>query len=166
MTLLEWLEQVIWPVVPRYSYEDSLKAARLGIAENIRCGVTSIVDMNYGNRNFEAVLEFFEETGIRGFLARGFYELESNPVLLEKRDDILNGLQGLMDERSNVFPGPMHPCNVSNALLRETKDLCVAYSRPFYIHLAESEGDVQILVAREGKGTSNYWSHWESSTTT
>ncbi len=151
LNLLDWLSRVIWPVVHRYSAQDMRAAARLGIAENIRSGVTCLVDMNYGNPHFETVLAALAETGIRGFLARGFYEIEANPSLLEDETSILRSTAALMERHANVFPGPMHPCYVTNSLLRKTKELADAYGRPFYTHLAESEGDIRLLQQREGK---------------
>ncbi len=150
LDLLRWLQKVIWPVVHRYTYRDSFLAARLAAVENIRSGVTSIVDMNYGNANHEAVLEAFEATKIRGYLARGFYEIESQEHLLENRDTILKSLGELFEKFPNTFPGPMHPYNVTNGLLKSTKELADNYGRKFYTHLAESEEDVQLLVKREG----------------
>ena len=121
LNLLDWLGTVIWPVVHRYSAPAVAAAARLGIAENVRSGVTCLVDMNYGNPHFEAVLEAFADTRIRGFLSRGFYEIEANPRLLESAASILQSTAALMEKYPNVFPGPMHPCYVSNDLLSKTK---------------------------------------------
>jgi 5-methylthioadenosine/S-adenosylhomocysteine deaminase len=107
--------------------------------------------MNYGNPNHEAVLEAFHETQIRGFLVRGYYEIESQDHMIEKKYVILRSLQSLFEKYPNVLAGPMHPCNVTNDLLKRTKELSDSYGRKFYTHLAESEDDVQILVNREGK---------------
>jgi 5-methylthioadenosine/S-adenosylhomocysteine deaminase len=151
LDLLQWLQKVIWPVVHRYKHSDSLAAARLAFAENIRSGVTCVVDMNYGNPNHEAVLEAFESMRIRGYVARGFYEVECQDHLQEKYDKILKDLQRLFEKYPNTLPGPMHPYNVTNDLLKATKELAKQYHRSFYTHLAESEEDVQLLMAREGK---------------
>jgi len=151
MILLDWLKTAIWPIVPKMSYEDVYNGALLAIAENIKSGVTTIVEMHYGNPHFEAVLRAFEDTKIRGFLARGFYEVEAYEPLREKADDILEDLKGLMEKYENVMPGPMHPCFVSNDLLVAAKELADRFGRNYYTHLAESEEDVQLLVKREGK---------------
>jgi len=151
MDLLRWLQNVTWPVVHKYTYKDSLTAALLAVAENIRSGVTCLVDMNYGNPNHEAILEAFHEAQIRGFLARGYYEIESQDHLIEERNTILHTLESLFEEYPNVMAGPMHSCNVTNDLLQRTKELSDRYGRKFYTHIAESEDDIQILVNREGK---------------
>jgi 5-methylthioadenosine/S-adenosylhomocysteine deaminase len=151
LDLLMWLRNVIWPVVHRYRHRDSLAAARLAFAENIRSGVTCVVDMNYGNPNHEAVLEACEAMGIRGYVARGFYEVECQAHLQENDDKILTDLRKLFEKYPNTLPGPMHPCNVTNDLLKATKEIANHYGRSFYTHLAESEEDVQLLVEREGR---------------
>jgi len=151
MMLLDWLKKAIWPIVPKMSFEDVYNGAVLAIAENIKSGVTTIVEMHYGNPHFDAVLKAFEDTKIRGFLSRGFYEIEAYEPLREKAEDVLDDLKRLMEKYDNVMPGPMHPCFVSNDLLVATKELANRFSRNYYTHLAESEPDVQLLVKREGK---------------
>ncbi len=151
MMLLDWLKKAIWPIVPKMSFEDVYNGAVLAIAENIKSGVTTIVEMHYGNLHFEAVLKAFENTKIRGFLSRGFYEIEAYEPLREKAEDVLDDLKRLMEKYDNVMPGPMHPCFVSNDLLLATKELANRFGRNYYTHLAESEPDVQLLVKREGK---------------
>ena len=151
MELLDWLRTVIWPIAPSMSWEDVYRSSLLAIAENIKSGVTTVVEMHYGNPYFEAVLKAFEDTRIRGFVSRGFYEIEAHEPLREEADDVIESLRHLMNRHENVMPGPMHPCFVSNELLVEAKRLSDDYGRKFYTHLAESEPDVQLLVKREGK---------------
>ncbi len=151
MILLDWLKTVIWPIVPKMSYQDVYNGALLAIAENIKSGVTTIMEMHYGNPHFEAVLKAFEDTRIRGFLSRGFYEIEAYAPLRERAEDVLDDLERLMEKYDNVMPGPMHPCFVSNDLLVAAKELADRFGRNYYTHLAESEPDVQLLVKREGK---------------
>jgi len=151
MMLLDWLKTSIWPIVPKMSYRDVYNGAVLAIAENIKSGVTTIMEMHYGNPHFEAVLKAFDDTRIRGFLARGFYEIEAYEPLREKAGDVLEDLRLLMEKHDNVMPGPMHPCFVSNDLLVAAKELADRFGRNYYTHLAESEPDVQLLVKREGK---------------
>ncbi len=151
MILLDCLKTAIWPIVPKMSYEDVYNGAMLAIAENIKSGVTTTMEMHYGNPHFEAVLKAFEDTKIRGFLSRGFYEIKAYESLREKAEDVLDDLKRLMEKYDNVMPGPMHPCFVSNDLLVATKELADKFGRNYYTHLAESEPDVQLLVKREGK---------------
>jgi 5-methylthioadenosine/S-adenosylhomocysteine deaminase len=151
MGLFDWLEKVIWPVVGKIGYEEIYNAAYIAIAENIKSGVTTFVEMNYGNPHYEAILKAFSETKIRGYLARGFYEIESIPTLTEEKAEILKSLEIMMEKYPNVMPGPMHPCNVTSDLLLKTKELADCFDRNFCIHLAETEQDIDLLVKREGK---------------
>jgi 5-methylthioadenosine/S-adenosylhomocysteine deaminase len=151
MGLFDWLEKVIWPVVGKIGYEDIYNAAYIAIAENIKSGVTTFVEMNYGNPHYKAILKAFGEIKIRGYLVRGFYEIESIPTLIEKKSEILKSLETMMEEYPNVMPGPMHPCNATNDLLLKTKELADRFDRNFCIHLAETEQDIDLLVKREGK---------------
>ncbi len=151
LNLLDWLKKAIWPVLPKMTSEDIRASTELAVLENIKSGVTTVLDMNYGNPHHETVLDVFNETGIRGYLSRGFYEVEAHENMIEDTDKALEDTERLMKNHDNVMPGPMHPCFVSNESLIELKELADKYDRNFYIHLAESEEDVDLLLENRGK---------------
>ena len=153
LELLDWLSTAIWPVVPKLTREEMRIGALLGIAENVRSGATTIVDMHYGNPHFDVVADAMVEAGIRGFISRGFYEIEARKELRERLDRVLENMDDLYEEykgKVGIMPGPMHPCFVSNESLVELHTWAKDRGTKYYTHLAESERDVQLLVRREG----------------
>ncbi len=150
LNLLDWLNKVIWPVLPQMTEEDIRSSTELAVLENIRSGVTTLIDMNYGNPHHETVLDVFEETGIRGYLSRGFYEVEAKDIMIEETNEALEDTERLMKKHENVMPGPMHPVFVTNESLEELKRLSDKYDRNFYVHLAESKEDVELLKQKRG----------------
>ena len=153
LDLLDWLSTAIWPAVLRLTEEGARIGALLGIAENIRSGVTTIVDMHYGNPYFDVVADAMVEAGIRGFISRGFYEIEAREELRERLDRVLENMDDLYERykgKVGIMPGPMHPCFVSNESLVELHRWAKERGTKYYTHLAESERDVQLLVKREG----------------
>ncbi|MCD6106592.1 MAG: amidohydrolase [Thermoplasmata archaeon] len=153
LELLDWLSTAIWPVVPKLTREEMRIGALLGITENVKSGVTTIVDMHYGNPHFDVVADAMVEAGIRGFISRGFYEIEAREELRERLDRVLENMDDLYEEykgKVGIMPGPMHPCFVSNESLVELHRWAKDRGTRYYTHLAESERDVQLLVRREG----------------
>ena len=75
MELKRWFTCMTGPSAVHLTAEDAKAAARHGCVESIRSGVTTLVDFMYVHTRpgmTEAVLEAYEETGMRGFVCRGF----------------------------------------------------------------------------------------------
>ena len=68
LQLLDWLKKRIWRCEANHTYETNYISAKLGIAELISCGTTSIVDMGTV-RHTEAIFRAIEETGFRASFA-------------------------------------------------------------------------------------------------
>lgn len=75
MVLKRWFTCVTLPAAEQFTPEDMYIAGLHGCVESIRSGVTTLVDFQYLNPRpgmTEAVIRAFEETGLRGFVCRGF----------------------------------------------------------------------------------------------
>src|ERR1700726_2451698 len=75
MVLKKWFTCMTGPSAVALTEADVYAAARHGCVESIRSGVTSLVDFMYAHPRpglGAKVVEAFEETGIRGFVCRGF----------------------------------------------------------------------------------------------
>jgi len=71
--LLDWLREIVWPIQQVISPEDMYLAAQLGLAENIRCGVTDVVDhhkITGTPQHTDMVLKAAAEAGLNFRLAR------------------------------------------------------------------------------------------------
>src|SRR6185503_13351551 len=65
LPLLRWLRERIWPLEGAHDARSLAASARLGIAEMLLGGTTSILDMGTV-RHHEAVFRAMRESGIRG----------------------------------------------------------------------------------------------------
>ncbi|WP_309493197.1 amidohydrolase [Candidatus Hecatella orcuttiae] len=162
MELLDWLKLAIWPFTQSLTESDIYVAARLAIIENIKSGITCIVDNQYP-RFYEPVAKAMDETGIRGVLACGYYELnvldemKTEPSeALKKCEETLRKWDKAGGGRIRVCPAPMHPCFASDELILKSKELADKYDTYLHIHTAESERDVRMLMERTGKRDVEY----------
>lgn len=78
MVLKKWFTCMTAPSAVYLTPEDAHVAALHGCVESIRSGVTTLVDFMYVHTRpgmTKAVVEAFEQTGMRGFVCRGFLSL-------------------------------------------------------------------------------------------
>jgi len=150
MVLLEWLRRVIHPALLAFEEEDVYVGALLGCLENIKSGVTCIVDNHYG-RYFDAVLRAMVEAGVRGCLPRGGYVVNAKEELLEDPDYILRDTERLVREwhgaaggRIMVGVAPMHPCFATREFLLKAKELSDKYGVVYHTHTGESREDQEL----------------------
>jgi 5-methylthioadenosine/S-adenosylhomocysteine deaminase len=157
LDLLDWLRQVVWPLTTRLTKQDVYAAARLGIVENIKSGVTCVVDNQYP-QYYEEPLRAMDTIGFRGVLACGYYEsgvpddVRVEPTTALKRcESLIKKYDNAGSGRLRVCPAPMHPCFTSEEIMVKSKELAAKYDTYLHVHTAESERDVRILVNKTGK---------------
>ena len=78
MVLKKWFTCMTGPSGVHLTPEDAHAAALHGCVESIRSGVTTLVDFMYVHTRpgmIKAVVEAYDETGMRGFVCRGFISL-------------------------------------------------------------------------------------------
>ena len=150
MVLLEWLKRVIHPALLKFEEDDVYVGALLGCLENIKSGVTCIVDNHYG-RHFDAVLRAMVEAGVRGCVPRGGYVVNAKEELLEDPDHILRDTERLIREwhgaaggRIMVGVAPMHPCFATREFLLKAKELSDRYGVVYHTHTGESREDQEL----------------------
>jgi len=158
--LLDWLKSVIHPALSilKENRDDIHVAALLGSIENIKSGVTCVVENHYGGGNYDAVIEAMIKTGIRGCLARGIYEINALEMLMENPKDAISDCerlvrkwQGAAGGRIMVGIAPMHPCYASKELLVKAKDFSDDFGVIYHTHTGESKGDQELNVKTHGK---------------
>ena len=83
LPLLEWLKQRIWPLEAAHDRRSLRASARLGLAEMIAAGTTTILDMGTVHHQ-DIVFEAMAQSGIRGF---------SGKAMMDAGDDVPEGLR-------------------------------------------------------------------------
>lgn len=158
--LLRWLQEVIWPLQAAMTADDLYVAALLGLAENLRCGATTVVQHHKlpGREHVEAVIRAAEQIGIRLVLARGWIDLGPSAEPLERILADLEWLHGLLraraagrPERIRLASGPLVPWRCSDNALRETTALVRSWGAGTHIHVAETQDEIEMLLRRCGR---------------
>jgi 5-methylthioadenosine/S-adenosylhomocysteine deaminase len=154
--LLNWLKELIWPLQAALSVEDMRLAALLGLVENLRCGVTHVVDhhkITGSPAHTQVVLEAIQQTGLRATLARAWADRGANG---ENPDTVLKELEQGMRRCSNgstntvYASGPLTPWRCSAELLQKTHTLARQYGSLTHIHVSETRDEVKMTLEETG----------------
>lgn len=152
--LLRWLKEVMWPAQAALTPEDMYLAAKLGLVENLRCGVTEVVQHHKlpGRADVDATCRAAAEVGLRMMMARGWVDLGPSGEPLEH---ILAEMQWLHSRithhASRIASGPLAPWRCSDDAMREITALARSWGVPTHIHVAEAQDEVDMMLARCGK---------------
>ena len=156
-TLLEWLKTVMWPIQEAMTPKDVRLASLLGLAENVRCGVTAVGQhhkITTSPAHVDATMEAAEQVGLRVQVARGWVDLGD---AAEAADDILRKMERLMERwhngasgRITLAFGPMAPWRCSDETMRRTVEQARAWGIRTHMHVAEAAGEIQLLQERTG----------------
>lgn len=159
MVLIDWLRKAIHPILASFRDSDFYYSTKWGVIENIKSGVTTLIENHYGPKGYDYVAQGLMESGIRTVLARGIYEL--NVLLDEFREEpkaaishteyLIQKYHGKNDGKMMVAVAPMHPYNSSKELLLMAKELSDKYGVPYHTHTAESVKDQELVKELHGK---------------
>ncbi len=159
--LLEWLQAAIWPVAQALCPEEAYLAAMVGLLENIRSGVTAVLDHQYIHtdpRNDDGVYRAAEETGVRFLLARGWTDMGYHPAFMEPPERIIEEMDrlrrtwhGRHDGRLRLEFGPLIPWGCSDETMRRTSELARAWGMGIQIHVAETQAEVTMNLESRGR---------------
>jgi 5-methylthioadenosine/S-adenosylhomocysteine deaminase len=146
LPLMEWLHTRVWPFEAQLTPADIAVGARLGIAEMLLGGTTTLVDM-YWHEN--AVARVARDTGVRAVLCPSYVDGERMAQFerdLQQTLDIADGCDRLS---VRVAPHAAYSCSADN--LRRGADLARRHDIGMHIHVSETQ-DEQRMV-RELTGT-------------
>lgn len=157
--LLQWLD-IITGLEFRHTPETLYASARLGLAEMIKSGTTSIIDMGTLHHQ-DSVFHAIEESGMRAQAGKAMMDLTENlpPLLRESTEDSLRESLDLMHRWHGKANGrirygfaPRWQLWNTGHLLKEIKQ--EADSHPgigIHGHAGEIEYEVQAMLELTGK---------------
>jgi 5-methylthioadenosine/S-adenosylhomocysteine deaminase len=142
--------------------EETYALARLGLAELLCQGCTTVVDF-YARP--DALARAMAESGLRGFvggrimdvdtaaLASGRFELDTDlgETTLADNLALIEAWDGKADGRITCILGPHAPDTCSPAMLRRVADIAERDGRIVHTHLAQSRIEVDRVTAIYGK---------------
>jgi 5-methylthioadenosine/S-adenosylhomocysteine deaminase len=154
--LLPWLKERIWPLQAAFTPEDARLAAQLGLVENLRGGVTHVVNhhkVTATPAHTDVVCETAVASGLRVTLARAWTDKGTNA---EPADEILTDLERLFSQwqgadRLKIANGPLALWRCSPDTLRRSRELAQQYGSFTHFHVAESQDEVQLSLDEWGR---------------
>ncbi len=152
LPLHTWLEQHVWPAERKFINPESVRwASRLGVAELLRSGVTTLCDMYFYEGEVAAVVDAL---GMRGVLAQVFFESAvSTAPELERALADAEQFVAHWHGHSRIVPalGPHAPYTVSPELYRRLHALAERVDVPVVTHLAENQEEDRDIRRRYGR---------------
>jgi 5-methylthioadenosine/S-adenosylhomocysteine deaminase len=157
LSLLEWLEEKIWPMEHAHDTDSIAASADLGLLEMQLAGTTSIFDMGTV-RNMHSILERVEKSGMRYWGGKCFMDLkESSGPLYEDKDTSLSETRDLIKNwhhktnRIHYTICPRFAVSCTEEMLTESFALAQEFGLKYHIHASENKDEVAMIKERTGK---------------
>ncbi|MDW7739268.1 MAG: 5'-deoxyadenosine deaminase [Bacillota bacterium] len=153
LSLLDWLRKKIWPLEAAHDADSIYYSAMLGIAELLRGGTTSIVDMatvNHTETLFEAIIE----SGIRAMSGKCMMDIgddtpaglsESTENSLTKSIQLLEKWHGRANNRLQYAFNPRFVLSCSEELLIQVRELASRYKVMIHSHASENRDEIALV---------------------
>lgn len=159
MTLLDWLSSRILPLEAAHDPDTLYASARLGIAELLLSGCTTLLDMGSVHHT-ESIFEAASQMGIR--MVSGKIMMDHGDMMPESlkqdADHALNLSIDLLDKYHDSCGGrlryafaPRFLLSCSDALMRETLGLARERDVLWHTHVAEQLSEVEWLRKKTGR---------------
>jgi 5-methylthioadenosine/S-adenosylhomocysteine deaminase len=155
------------PMTDLMTPEDRYTMGLLGALEALKSGATTIVD-NFSH--MADIVPAVAESGLRAVVSeivndadlleirKGIYRFDAGigEALLKKNVDLIEKWHGRENGRIRCHLGPHAPDTCSPRLLGEIKALAEKMDLGITIHIAQSPGEVEQVLKREGKRPVEY----------
>ncbi len=154
MELFTWLHDKIWPIEHKMGTEDIYWGSMLGLAEQIKSGITAFADMYFHpEETIKAVLQ----AGIRANIGATFMGDKADteqrlPAAYDLHKQYNNCGNGRI--AINIAPHAIYTCSTDT--LRIVSTLAEELSSRIHIHLSESIRENQDCIKAHGKTPLEY----------
>ena len=156
--LIHWLYERIFPLEAAHDEESLYDSARLGLAEMIRSGTTSVIDVG-AVWHIDSIFQALDECGIRaqsGLMLMD--DPETYPQLRRPTGEALQTAADTYDRWNGKGGGRLHGAFIPRGLLSVTLELVHELAKlagelhaPIHTHAHESEKEIQRIYAKCGK---------------
>lgn len=167
LELLDWLKERVWPLEGAHTYESNYISAKLGIAELIKGGTTSIIDMGTVHHT-EAIFEAIDESGFRGIAGKCMMDygqgvpatlMEDTKSSIEESLRLLKKWHGRRNNRIQYAFAPRFVISCTEELLMKVKELSEEYNVMVHTHASENRGEISIVQKDRGMRNVVYLHH-------
>ncbi len=148
LELHDWLENHIFPAESRYVTDEMVYwCSKLAAAEMLLSGTTCVADGYFFSGQ---TAQAFEDAGIRAIVAQGILDFPT-PGVADPRENLTaaaNFLQQWKGRSPTVSPAVFahSPYTCSPKTLRKAKQLADKESVRFFVHLAETAQESQLII--------------------
>ncbi len=158
LELLDWLRLRIMPYEAAHTAMSMYASAMLGIAELLRSGTTTIMDMGSVHHE-EEVIRAVTETGIRAFVGKAMMDVNSlHPPLRESTKDSLSStlqfaahVHGSANGRIRYAVAPRFILSCTDELIKEAYEMTKNFpGMLFHTHAAENRHEMDAVRDRCG----------------
>ncbi len=158
LELLDWLRLRIWPLEGAHDEESVYWSAMLGIAELVRGGTTSIIDMETVHHT-ESAFWAIDESGVRAACGKAMMDYGSGvpSTLMESARDSLRESEALAgrwhmhdDGRLRYAFAPRFVVSCTDELLTRVRDMARAMGVLVHTHASENRGEVELVLRDRG----------------
>jgi 5-methylthioadenosine/S-adenosylhomocysteine deaminase len=146
LTLMDWLTDHIFPAEAQFVSEEMVYwCTKLACAELLLSGTTTVADAYY---YMDGACRAYDESGIRAVAGHGIIDFPAPGVPDPARkiavvDEFIERWQGQRRITPAVFAHSPYTCNAET--LKDARALAARKQVPFFIHLAETKGEVDLL---------------------
>jgi 5-methylthioadenosine/S-adenosylhomocysteine deaminase len=160
LPLLEWLKQRIWPLEAAHDERSLYASARLGLAEMLLAGTTTVLDMGTVNHH-DAVFAALAESGMRAFSGKAMMDTgagvpkglrETTEQSLRESDRLRARWHGAEDGRLGYAYAPRFVLSCTEKLLRGAAE--AAHATPgvlLHSHCAEHADERRAVKEALGR---------------
>jgi 5-methylthioadenosine/S-adenosylhomocysteine deaminase len=151
LPLMEWLHQRVWPFEAQLGSAEIATGSRLGIAEMMLGGTTTLVDMYWHEA---AVARVARDMGVRAVLCPSYVD---GPRMAEFESDLQETLKvaaGCDRLSVRVAPHAAYSCSEEN--LRRGVALAHRHNLGMHIHVSETLDEQRIIRDRHGLTPTEY----------
>ncbi|RME71469.1 MAG: N-ethylammeline chlorohydrolase [Planctomycetota bacterium] len=158
LPLLPWLRERIWPFEAAHDPASLAASAELGIAELLRGGTTSVLDMGTV-RHTEVLFEVAERTGIRAVIGKCHMDVDSGQprALFEQTHASVAEAKALARRWHGAAGGRLHygfaprfVLSCTERLLREVAEAARAIGARLHTHASEQKPECALVRERTG----------------
>lgn len=143
LPLHDWLNQQVFPIEAKMTEEDIYHLTKLAILEYLTSGITSIFDMYLTPKS---IAEACIDMGMRCVQTGAVNNFSQSVESIEEWYHELNNKNPLI----SFLPGFHAEYTCSKELMERVVDLSHKLKAPIYVHLSETESEVEGCIERYG----------------
>lgn len=156
LQLLDWLQKKIFPMETAHNEQSMYASAMSGIAELLRSGTTTILDMGSVNHE-EEIIRAIGEMGLRAFVGKAMMDVnEIFPKLRESTTESLRSTRDLAERYHDSYDGriryavaPRFVLSCTDTLMQEAHSMLSSFpGMLFHTHASENKNEIRAVRER------------------